>query len=300
MPEKPASDGLDSACAHRLSPCTHARYAAVMTVARRPLARALTIAGSDPSGGAGLQADLKTFHQHGVYGAAAVTLVTVQNTVGVTRVEPLQPDLVRAQVDAVLFDVEPSAVKTGALGSAAVIEAVAAIAFAAPLVVDPVMISKHGHSLMAPEARAVLVAKLVPVAALVTPNAHEAAAITGAPVETLADAESAAKAIAALGARAVLVKMGHLAGPEAIDVLFHAGRVRHFAAPHVASRHVHGSGCSYSAAITAGLARGLPLEDAIANAKAWMSLAIATPPAVGGGIGPVDHFASTSIASGGA
>lgn len=260
---------------------------------RRPIARALTIAGSDPSGGAGLQADLKTFHQHGVYGAAAITLVTVQSTMEVSRVEPLAPDLVRAQVLTVLADVRPGAVKTGALGSSAIIDAVASIAFDVPLVVDPVMVSKHGHSLMAAGARATLLERLLPAASLVTPNAREAEAILGAPVATLADAEAASAAIARLGARAVLVKMGHLEEPDSVDVLFHDGRIRRFAAPRVASRHLHGSGCSYSAAITAGLAKGLALEDAIDRAKVWISRAIAAPPDVGQGIGPVDHFAAT-------
>lgn len=263
-----------------------------MSAPRRPVARALTIAGSDPSGGAGLQADLKTFHQHGVYGAAAITLVTVQNTVSVSRVELLAPDLVREQIEAVLSDIRPGAVKTGALGSAAILEVVASIDFDVPLVVDPVMISKHGHSLIAPDARATLIERLLPRAALVTPNAAEASAIVGAPVETIAQAEEAAASIARSGARAVLVKMGHLDGPDAIDVLFHQGRVVRFGAPRVDSRHVHGSGCSYSAAITAGLAKGLAIEDAVGVAKAWMSRAIATPPDVGDGIGPVDHNAA--------
>lgn len=262
-----------------------------MNVERRPVARALTIAGSDPSGGAGLQADLKTFHQHGVYGAAVVSLLTVQNTVAVTRVEPLAPDLVRAQLEAVLADVRPSAVKTGALGSAAVIEAVADARITAPLVVDPVMISKHGHALVTDDARAALVAKLLPRALLVTPNAHEAEALAGAPITSLDDAAAAAEAIARLGARAVLVKASRLEGPEAVDILYHEGRVLRFAAPRVPSRHVHGSGCSYSAAITAGLAKGAALEEAIAAAKEWMSRAIARAPDVGDGIGPIDHLA---------
>lgn len=264
-----------------------------MSISRRPVPRALTIAGSDPSGGAGLQADLKTFHQHGVYGAAAVTLLTVQNTVAVTRVAPLAPELVREQVMAVLSDVRPGAVKTGALGSAAVVEAVASIPFSSsvPFVVDPVMISKHGHSLVAEDAKRALVSALFPCATLITPNAHEAGAIVGMEITTLAQAESAAEALSRLGPRAVLVKMGHVEGPLAVDVLFAEGRIRHFSAPRVASPHVHGSGCSYSAAITAGLAKGLGLEDAIEVAKRWISRAIATPPDVGEGTGPVGHFA---------
>ncbi|MFZ5446019.1 MAG: bifunctional hydroxymethylpyrimidine kinase/phosphomethylpyrimidine kinase [Myxococcota bacterium] len=263
------------------------------TPTRRPVPTALTIAGSDPSGGAGLQADLKTFHQHGVYGMAVVTLLTVQNTRSVSRVEVMPADLVRQQLEAVLADVPPRAVKTGALGNAEVIRAVAGMRFGAPLVVDPVMVSKHGHALMAPDAKDALLSLLLPVTTLLTPNTQEAAAMLGAPVETLAQAEAAAEALSRLGPTAVLVKGGHLTGPESIDVLFHAGRVTRFEAPRVDTRHTHGTGCTYSAAITAGLAAGLPLELAVARAKAWLTSALLTPPDIGGGIGPVDHFAAT-------
>lgn len=261
------------------------------TPPRRPVPKALTIAGSDPSGGAGIQADLKTFHQHGVYGAAAITLITVQNTVGVTRVELLPAGLVREQVEAVIADVRPDAVKTGALGGPAIIAAVAAIAIDAPLVVDPVMVSKHGHALIAPDAVAALVELLLPRATLVTPNVHEAAALAGRPIASLADAEAAAEAIAKRGPRAVLVKAAALDPREAVDVLFAEGRVRRFATARVDTRHAHGTGCTTSAAITAGLAKGLPLEEAIAAAKAWIARALATPPDVGQGLGPVDHLA---------
>jgi hydroxymethylpyrimidine/phosphomethylpyrimidine kinase len=259
---------------------------------RRAVATALTIAGSDPSGGAGLQADLKTFHQHGVYGMAAVTLLTVQNTRSVSRVEVLSGDLVREQIEAVLADVPPKAVKTGALGNAEVIRTVAALRIGAPLVVDPVMVSKHGHALLAPDARDALLSLLLPVTTLLTPNTQEAAAMLGRPVDTLAQAEAAAEALTRLGPRAVLVKGGHLTGSESIDVLFHEGRLRRFEAPRIDTRHTHGTGCTYSAAITAGLALGLPLEDAIARAKRWLTRALTTPPDVGGGIGPVDHHAA--------
>jgi hydroxymethylpyrimidine/phosphomethylpyrimidine kinase len=253
---------------------------------------ALTIAGSDPSGGAGLQADLKTFHQHGVYGMAVVSLVTVQNTQAVTRVEVLAPKLVAQQLDAVLADIPPGAVKTGALGSAGVIEVVAARAakLTCPLVVDPVMVSKHGHALLAPDAAQALVTQLLPVTTLLTPNTEEAAALLGAPVKTVADARDAARRIAALGPQAVLVKGGHLEG-DAVDVLFHDGLVTEHHAPRVASQHTHGTGCTYSAAITAWLARGLELTEAVTRAKVWLTEAIRTPPGVGGGIGPVNHLA---------
>lgn len=254
---------------------------------------ALTIAGSDPSGGAGLQADLKTFHQHGVYGMAVVTLVTVQNTRRVSRVEVLSGELVGEQLDAVLEDIPPGAAKTGALGSAAVIEAVARRLAGArfPLVVDPVMVSKHGHRLIEPSAQEALVRRLLPCTFLLTPNAHEAAALAGAPVDTLAQAEDAARRIAALGPRAVLVKGGHLGEAGAIDVLWREGRVTHFEAPRVVTRHTHGTGCTASAAITARLARGEPLEDAIRGAKAWLTRALETAPGLGGGLGPVNHLA---------
>ena len=256
-----------------------------------PTVTALTIAGSDPSGGAGLQADLKTFHQHGVYGMAAVTLLTVQNTQSVTRVEVLDADLVRQQIEAVLSDIPPGAIKTGALGSAAIIEAIAALTFNCPLVVDPVMVSKHGHALLAADAQAALRTRLLPITTLLTPNTQEAAVLLGTPVNTLAEAEAAAIAIARLGPQAVLVKGGHLTGPEAIDVLFYEGRIVRFSAPRLNTKHTHGTGCTYSAAITAGLAKGQPLEDAVRAAKAWLTRALASAPGLGRGIGPVNHHA---------
>ena len=253
---------------------------------------ALTIAGSDPSGGAGLQADLKTFHQFGVYGMSVVTLLTVQNTERVDAVEVMPPDLVARQLDAVLEDIPPQAAKTGALGSAAVIEVVAerARAFAFPLVVDPVMISKHGASLIAADARETLVRRLLPAAFLVTPNLHEAAVLAGMEVADVQGMEAAARRIAALGPRAVLVKGGHLRG-EAIDVLYYQGALRRFAAARVESKNTHGTGCTYSAAITAELAKGSPLETAIATAKLYITHAIAGNPGLGKGCGPVDHHA---------
>lgn len=254
---------------------------------------ALTIAGSDPSGGAGIQADLKTFHQHGVYGAAAVTLLTVQNTRGVARVEVMSPALVRDQIVAVVDDVPPHAAKTGALGSAGVVRAVAELAerFAFPLVVDPVMISKHGAPLLDEDAARALREALLPRAALVTPNAPEASALSGIDVRDRASAREAAFAIAELGARAVLVKGGHLSGEEAIDVLLAAGDVHELRAPRVATRHTHGTGCTYAAAITARLAHGEPLLEAVTEAKRWLTEALRRAPGLGRGVGPVSHFA---------
>jgi hydroxymethylpyrimidine/phosphomethylpyrimidine kinase len=246
---------------------------------------ALTIGGSDPSGGAGIQADLKTFHQFGVYGEAVLTLVTVQNTARVSRVEILSGGLVTEQLAAVLEDIPPAAAKTGALGSPEVIQAVAQAAaqFAFPLVVDPVMISKHGAPLGGGSIDA-----LLPYAALVTPNLPEAEALTGT-----AEPRRAACRLREMGARAVLIKGGHAEG-EAIDLLYDGAEFTQFPAPRIATRHTHGTGCTYSAAITAGLAHGLPLRDAVARAKRFIHLAIASNPGLGHGCGPVNHFAEVS------
>ncbi len=253
---------------------------------------ALTIAGSDPSGGAGIQADLKTFHQFGVYGMSVVTLLTVQNSQRVISVDPLEPSYVTQQLEAVTSDIPPNAAKTGALGSTGVIEAVSdwAKRISFPLVVDPVMISKHGAPLLAEEAQEALSRLLLPSAFLVTPNLWEAAALASGEVTDVASMEEAARKIAALGPRAVLVKGGHLAG-DAVDVLFHEGRLERFPARRISSRHTHGTGCTYSAAITAELAKGRDLFEAVRDAKHYISSAIATAPGLGHGCGPVNHRA---------
>jgi hydroxymethylpyrimidine/phosphomethylpyrimidine kinase len=257
-----------------------------------PVPVALTIAGSDPSGGAGIQADLKTFHQFGVYGAAAITLVTVQNTLRVERVEYLDPELVRQQIRAVLEDMPPQAAKTGAVGSREIVEAVAAEAaeFNFPLVVDPVMISKHGLPLVAEEAKAALIRCLIPRAFLLTPNVPEAAELAGFEIGGMDDMRRAARSLAEMGAAAVLIKGGHLAG-DAVDLLWTAQGCREFTAPRIDTRHTHGTGCTYSAAITAELARGTPLVQAVERAKTFITEAIRTNPGLGGGCGPVNHFA---------
>lgn len=251
---------------------------------------ALTVAGSDPSGGAGIQADLKTFHQFGVYGEAVLTLITVQNTREVRQVSLLDPALVREQIRAVISDIPPAAAKTGALGSAAIIETVAEALAGIPLVVDPVMISKHGASLIAVEAVDALRTALFPLALLLTPNLPEAAALTGEPVETEAQMESSARRLLALGPQAVLIKGGHLAG-EARDVLVTGDSVDWFSGPRIDTPHTHGTGCTYSAAITALLASGRPLKEAVSQAKAFITEAIKTNPGLGHGQGPVNHFA---------
>jgi hydroxymethylpyrimidine/phosphomethylpyrimidine kinase len=254
---------------------------------------ALTIAGSDPSGGAGIQADLKTFHQFGVYGEAVITLLTVQNSVHVSRVEVMPPGLVLEQLAAVLDDIPPSAAKTGALGSPEMVTAVAraAASFGFPLVVDPVMVSKSGSPLLPATAADAIRDQLLPRAALVTPNVPEAAALTGIAIRTLDDMRRAACRLREMGARAVLIKGGHLDGGDAIDVLLEGSEWREFPAPRIATRHTHGTGCTYSAAITAGLARGLALGDAVAVAKRFIHEAIRTNPGLGRGSGPVNHHA---------
>ncbi len=247
---------------------------------------ALTIAGSDPSGGAGIQADLKTFHQLHVYGAAAITLITVQNTTRVSRVEMLDPALVSEQIDAVLEDLPPKAAKTGALGTAAIIEAVAGCSIECPLVVDPVMISKHGAPLMDSTARDALRRLLLPKAALVTPNLHEAAELAGIPVGNLDQMREAATQIGS----SVLIKGGHLNG-DAVDLLYHDGIFTELRAARIDTPHTHGTGCTYSAAITAFLARGFPMVEAVTRAKRFIDEAIRTNPGIGAGSGPVNHWA---------
>jgi len=252
---------------------------------------ALTIAGSDPSGGAGLQADLKTFHQFGVYGEAVVTLLTVQNTRRVDRVECLAPELILEQLRAVLEDIPPQAAKTGALGNRAIVEAVAAAAaeFQFSLVVDPVMISKHGAALISADAP---VHQLIRHATLVTPNLAEAAALSGVEIRDLAGMKEAALRLRDRGARAVLVKGGHLEG-AATDLLLDGDQFHELHAPRIDTPHTHGTGCTYSAAITACLALGMPLLDAVQRSKAYIHAAIATAPGLGHGSGPVNHHAGS-------
>jgi hydroxymethylpyrimidine kinase/phosphomethylpyrimidine kinase len=253
---------------------------------------ALTIAGSDPSGGAGIQADLKTFHQLGVFGEAAITLITVQNTLGVQRVEVLAADLVEAQIVSVLEDIPPQAGKLGALGTVDVVRAVARLAagFTFPLVVDPVMISKHGAPLLSEEGIQAVLDELVPHAYLLIPNLPEAAALTGRIVETMDQMKDAARFLAGRGARAVLIKGGHSAEPTSTDVLFYDGAFTEFPADRIDTKNTHGSGCTYSAAITGLLASGLELRRAILQAKRFITEAIKTNPGLGKGTGPLNHW----------
>jgi hydroxymethylpyrimidine/phosphomethylpyrimidine kinase len=252
---------------------------------------ALTIAGSDPGGGAGLQADLKTFHQFGVYGTTVVTLITVQNTLRASRVVSLDAGLVGEQVDAILQDLSPGAAKTGALGTAAIVEAVASRNLGCPLVIDPVMIGKHGARLMDADARSALRRLLLPRASLITPNLDEAAELAGIEVRDSDAMRDAAKRIAGFGVPSVLIKGGHLAG-DAVDILWHGGIFSEYRSPRLETRHTHGTGCTFSAAITACLAQGLSIPDAVARAKNFIHEAIRTAPGLGGGSGPLNFWAA--------
>lgn len=251
----------------------------------------LTIAGSDPSGGAGIQADLKTFHRLGVYGQSAVTLITAQNTCGVTAVHVLPPELVIQQIDSVLTDIGARAIKTGALGSAELIRSVTERLRGSgiPLVVDPVLISKHGHPLASPEAAAAL-HDLLLLATVIMPNRHEIALLAGRPADTVEQAHDAAQSLIDRGVAAVLLKG---AGGGADDVLLTATRKIVLPGLTILTRHLHGTGCTYAAAVTAHLARGLTLAEAAGHAKAFIAHAIVTAPGLGSpmGYGPVNHWA---------
>ncbi len=253
----------------------------------------LTIAGSDSSAGAGIQADLKAISANGGYGASVITAITAQNTRGVTAAAEIDLDLIRAQADAVFGDLRVAAVKSGMLASAPVIETVAKILrdHRPPhYVLDPVMISKTGFPLLRPDAITALTELLLPLATLVTPNVHEARALTGMEVRTLADAEEVGRLLVAAGSRAVLVKGGHLEEGTATDVLVTGEGVRAFPGERVDARHTHGTGCTFSAAIATQLAHGRSLEDAIVRAKAYVTEAIRAGLPVGQGVGPTDHF----------
>lgn len=253
---------------------------------------ALTIAGSDSSGGAGIQADLKTFAAHGVFGLSAITAVTAQNTTGVSDVAIMPPALVTAQIDAVISDLGADAAKTGMLGNAAVTAAVAdAVERLAlrRLVVDPVMVATSGARLLDEAAVHIMRTRLLPLAMVITPNVAEAAILTGLRIERAADLAIAARRLVELGARAALVKGGHLDGP-ATDAFWDGSTALELVAGRVPGRNTHGTGCTLSAAIAARLALGDDLPDAVQRAKAYVTKAIAQAPSLGHGHGPVEHF----------
>ena len=254
---------------------------------------ALTIAGSDSGGGAGIQADLKTFAAHGVYGTSAVTAVTAQNTLGVTMFEALPADLVTAQIEAVVSDIGAHAVKTGMLANAAIVEAVAAAVqdLDIPLlVVDPVMIAKSGDHLLDDEALGAVRAELLRRAFVVTPNIPEAEALTSLAIRTEEDRREAARRIVRLGASAVVIKGGHLPSPNIVDLLYDGREFRMFEHERVPGRHTHGTGCTFAACIAAHLALGESLHAAIPLAQRYVAGAIRNAPDLGRGHGPMNHF----------
>ncbi|MDR7521968.1 MAG: bifunctional hydroxymethylpyrimidine kinase/phosphomethylpyrimidine kinase [Armatimonadota bacterium] len=264
--------------------------------------RAMTIAGSDSGGGAGIQADLKTFTVLGVFGTSAITALTAQNTTGVTGVVEMPPEFVVEQIDAIMRDIGTDAAKTGMLSNAGIIEAVAGAVRRweiTRLVVDPVMIAKSGAPLLRPEATEALRRVLLPVALVVTPNLHEAGALVGWPVRTPDDMREAARKIHAMGPRHVVVKGGHLEGTDqAVDILFDGVTFQEFAAPRAETKHTHGTGCVFSAAIAAGLAKGLEVPEAVEQAKAVITAAIAAGLPLGQGHGPADPTAALHLPSG--
>jgi len=256
--------------------------------------RALTIAGSDSGGGAGIQADIKTFTVHGVYAMSAVTALTAQNTLGVSAIHVPPAQFVRDQIDAVVVDIGCDAAKTGMLATA---EMVAVVAVAVrehgidKLVVDPVMIAQSGAALLDPNARTVLLAELLPLALLVTPNLLEAEALTGSPVDSVPAMHAAARSILQSGARACLIKGGHLPGSQCVDVLHDGRNVYELTSPRLPSPHTHGTGCQLSAAITANLASGLDLYAAVEHAKRFIDAAIEAGLSLGKGAGPANPLA---------
>lgn len=253
----------------------------------------MTIAGSDSGGGAGIQADLKTFAALGVYGTSAITAVTAQNTRAVTAVQELPPEMVAAQIDAIVQDIGADAVKTGMLANAAIIEVVAAKVWEhrlPNLVVDPVMVAKSGDPLLRAEAVEALRRLLLPLATVVTPNLPEAATLLGRSIQDEDDMRAAARELAALGAQAVVIKGGHREGAEAADLLYDGQRFHVFTAPRIDTRNIHGTGCTFASAIAAWLARGADVPEAVRRAKEYLTEALRHAYPVGQGHGPVHHF----------
>lgn len=256
---------------------------------------AMTIAGSDSGGGAGIQADLKAFAALGVYGCSAITSLTAQNTQGVQAVLPIAPEFVQAQIHSVMGDIKVNALKTGMLATADIIAAVAQALsqYEVPLVLDPVMVATSGDRLLVEDAIATLIERLVPRSAILTPNLLEAAALLGVPVASSVDEmETQAKQLLKMGPQAVLIKGGHGSGEQAIDLLLTPDGVELFSAARIATRNTHGTGCTLASAIAAGLAKKMSLRDAVAQAKDYLHNALlhADTLTIGKGSGPVHHF----------
>jgi hydroxymethylpyrimidine/phosphomethylpyrimidine kinase len=256
--------------------------------------RALTVAGSDSSGGAGIQEDLKTFMALGVHGMSAITSITAQNTVAVTAVQDISPDIVLAQMRAVVDDIGIDAVKTGMLHTSQIIDAVSGELekYGVPVVVDPVMISKSGATLLLPEAKDTLIRKLLPVATVVTPNAMEAEAISGIHVENIDSGKKAAERISSMGPKSVVVKGGHIEGGKAVDILLHKGEFTLIEGERYATKDTHGTGCSFASAIAAGLAKGKTVPESVTAAKAFVNTAIKYGLRLGKGSGSLNPGAS--------
>ncbi|MGE0224601.1 MAG: bifunctional hydroxymethylpyrimidine kinase/phosphomethylpyrimidine kinase [Acetobacteraceae bacterium] len=255
--------------------------------------RVLVIAGSDSGGGAGIQADIKTITALGGFAMTALTALTAQNTLGVFGVLPVPPDFIRQQIAVVMDDLGADVLKTGMLGDTTTIEAVSdALAEHAPkvpLVLDPVMVAKGGHHLLASDAVATLRRRLLPRATVITPNLPEAEALAGMNIASVAEMRAAAQALLALGVPAVLLKGGHLPGDDLVDLLATPDGIEEFAGTRIQTRHTHGTGCTTASAVATGLAQGLSLRDAVIRARAFVRAALAAAPGYGGGHGPLDH-----------
>jgi hydroxymethylpyrimidine/phosphomethylpyrimidine kinase len=256
-----------------------------------PIKRVLIIAGSDSGGGAGVQADIKTVTMLGGYAATAITAITVQNSLGVGQIVPVAPEIIVAQIRAVLDDIGADMIKIGMLGDAATVVAVAEALrdYGLPMVLDPVMVAKGGAALLAAEAAEAMVQWLLPMATLITPNTPELAALTGVEIEDEADVVLAAQELLDLGARAVLAKGGHMPGPEIADWLVSAQGQSRFTSARIATPHTHGTGCTLASALAVSLAQGLDLPDAVRRARDYVHAAILAAPGFGAGHGPLDH-----------
>jgi len=257
------------------------------------MGRVLIVAGSDSGGGAGVQAAITAVTAKGAYAATAITAITVQDTLGVHGVFPIPPEVVRAQAEAVLADIGADAIKTGMLGDVTMVETVAALldrpGRGVPAVIDPVMVAKGGSVLLPARAVEAVRTLLLPRADVLTPNAPEAETLTGMPVATLDEARRAGERLLEMGARAVLLKGGHVPGPTVVDLLLTADGESLFEGPRIDTRHTHGTGCTLASAIAAGLAKGLPLTSSVAEAWAYVAEAIRQAPGLGRGHGPLDH-----------
>ena len=261
--------------------------------------RVLIVAGSDSGGGAGIQADIKTVTALGGFAATALTALTAQNTLGVHGVHLVPLPFITQQIEVVLTDIGADVIKTGMLGTSDVIETVCAalerFGTGIPLVVDPVMTAKGGHSLLADDAVATLRRRLLPMAAVITPNLPEAEALTGMSITSVADMRAAAAVLLALGVPAVFLKGGHLPGDELTDLLATPGGIEAFVSARIPTRHTHGTGCTTASAIAAGCSQGLSLRDSVLRARAYVRAAIAAAPGYGAGHGPLDHGVTVDL-----